>query len=409
MRQNVVSNYDCEICSDKAGYFSYIPALFYYDFRASNFPENEDQKRGNGFHLDLENDKVITKFTSGVALLQLPFYFLGYGIDSLFDLGNDPFSKYYLVWMSIGSSFYMVLGLFFLQSALTHLFKPDIAIFTTLLTLLATNLIYYVLDENLMSHLYSFSFASISLYLSIRFFRHLQPKNFILFGLITVMLILLRPTNIFISLFALTIGWLHQPQAWADITSRLKLKHLLTLSLIGILIILPQVIYWRYAYKSIAPWTYKNEGFTNALTPQFLEVWFSPQGGLFPYSPILILSLVGAVLMIRKQIKSGWVVLLTFFTISYICAAWHTPFFGECNFGKRPFVEFLPLLMIPIAYLLQQITFHNKYKNQIYTLSVVFVILNLTLFGVFDTCFYGEIWGWKEFGHLVFKGLFLVD
>ncbi|MFT5878901.1 MAG: hypothetical protein ACI8SA_002772, partial [Dokdonia sp.] len=71
LRQNVVTKFDCEICSDKARYFMYLPAAFYYGFEASQFPKDKGQRTGNGFYLDSIENKTITKFTSGIAILQL--------------------------------------------------------------------------------------------------------------------------------------------------------------------------------------------------------------------------------------------------------------------------------------------------------------------------------------------------
>ncbi len=69
-------NYHSEIWADKGGYYVYLPAAFKFKFNPDNFPDSIDDKTGHGFTLDYENKKVLTKYTYGVALLQLPFFLM---------------------------------------------------------------------------------------------------------------------------------------------------------------------------------------------------------------------------------------------------------------------------------------------------------------------------------------------
>src|SRR5680860_135802 len=67
-------DYHSEIWADKAGYYVYLPAAIKYKFNPVNFPDSIDVKTGNGFMLDYEHKKIRTKYTCGVALMQLPFF-----------------------------------------------------------------------------------------------------------------------------------------------------------------------------------------------------------------------------------------------------------------------------------------------------------------------------------------------
>lgn len=405
MRQNVVTNYQCEICSDKAGYFMYLPASFYYGFKASEFPENEDSNRGLGFTFNQEENKVITKFTSGIAILQVPFYGLGFGIDDLFTLENKPFSKYYLVWISIGSSFYLMVGLFYLNLILQQFYSSQTALYTTLLTFFGTNLLYYSIDENLMSHLYSFVLCCLSIYYLLLFLKARSDLYYSIFILVYGFAILVRPTNFLFGPLGLWLGILSTRTNFSQLLKLVTTKRVITGMILLVIVFLPQMVYWQSTFGKWIVWSYEGEGFSNALTPFFWEVWFSPQGGLFTYTPLILISLVFGVLMVVKKIKVGWLVLFTFAVISYLCASWHTPFFGLCNFGKRPFVEFYPFLIFPIAYVIETV---NKNKQRsLFLLMGMLIYFNLTFTGVFDTCFYGDTWGWNEYFNLVGKGLIL--
>lgn len=407
MRQNVVTNFDCEICSDKAGYYCFLPATFYYGFSTAGYPDNIDADRGYGFQLNQENNKLTTKFTSGVALLQFPFYGTGFIMDAIFSLKNTPFSKYYLVWMSIGSSFYLVLGIYFFRRFLGIYYSSKAATITTIITFLGTNLLYYTLDENLMSHLYSFTFFSILLFNGSKLIKT-QKQEYLFWFIISLSLaILIRPTNILFAPLCLFIAIEKHPISFRKIRMSISYKTLFSAVFVGLLFATPQILYWKFAYGKWIVWSYTGEGFSNALTPQFMEVWFSPQGGLFIYTPLVMIALIISLHMIIQSKIQGKVVLLTFILVSYLCASWHTPFFGECNFGKRPFVEFYPILMLPFAYFID----HFTYASPTYKLLLFFVpfciLNNLLLFGVFDTCFFGGIWDWEAFHHLVREGYFI--
>ena len=88
-------NYHSEIWSDKAGYYVYLPAALNYNFNANNFPDSIDIKTGHGFRLDKANGKVVTKYTYGVALMQLPFFCMAKLLAEPLNMKNNGFSPIY--------------------------------------------------------------------------------------------------------------------------------------------------------------------------------------------------------------------------------------------------------------------------------------------------------------------------
>ena len=107
-------NYHSEIWADKAGYYVYLPAAFKFNFNPENFPDSIDVKTGNGFKLDNRNDKVVTKYTYGVALLQTPFFCLAELLAGPLNFKDDGFSSIYHWSINLASVSYLFLGLFFL-------------------------------------------------------------------------------------------------------------------------------------------------------------------------------------------------------------------------------------------------------------------------------------------------------
>ncbi|MBK6858838.1 MAG: hypothetical protein IPG95_00905 [Saprospiraceae bacterium] len=101
-------NYHSEIYADKAGYNVYLPATFIYSFNANAFPDSIDIKTGNGFRLDKTNNKVITKYPYGVALLQAPFWLIAYFIDR----DKTGYSKIFHSAVDVSAVFYLLIGIF---------------------------------------------------------------------------------------------------------------------------------------------------------------------------------------------------------------------------------------------------------------------------------------------------------
>lgn len=403
-RQSKITNFDCEICSDKAGYYMYLPAVFQYGFDVEKYPEGFDRAHGEGFEIDREHNKIVTRFTCGVALLQLPFYAAGVLIAKVFALDVLPYSTYYMFFINIGAAFYVVLGLYFLRKWLNY-YVDDISSFWTMLVIFfGTNLYYYTLDESLMSHMYSFSLFSIILF-TLRAFDETKKFNyFLLFVISLSVAVLIRPTNILFLIIALLTDVNRFEVLKNKLILLLTPKYLIIGTLLFLLIIFPQLLYWKYAFDKYVVWSYGEHGFINWKQPLFAVVWFSPQSGLFTYTPVVLLSLVYAIVMFMKKEKNTLVVVGSFFVVSYMCAAWCNPYFGTCNFGKRPMVEFLPILMLPIAYMFQYSrSYKIRYEYLLGILTAVLVYYNQKLFNAFDTCFFGDTWEWDKFGELLHR------
>ena len=161
-----VFNYHSEIWADKAGYYIYLPAVFNYNFNASLFPDSIAAKTGDGFRIDTTNNKVITKYSCGIAILQMPFYLAAGIFDDSSDPGRIPgFTKANHAAINIAAVFYLLLGFFFLGRYLENRFHKPLVWLVLFVLFTATNLYYYSVDETGMSHVYSFFLFSLFLFL----------------------------------------------------------------------------------------------------------------------------------------------------------------------------------------------------------------------------------------------------
>lgn len=113
------------------------------------------------------------------------------------------------------------------------------------------------------------------------------------------------------------------------------------------------------------------------LDPSLLKTLFSTQHGLFTWSPILLFSLFGFILVIKNisLFKSKWLFLALIFSflfLWYINSSWWSWWFGA-SFGARAFLELSILFVALMTIVFELIISSNK---AIYKIgSIVFGII----------------------------------
>ena len=397
-----IFTYHSVIWSDKAGYYIYLPAVFKYHLHPEDFPDSIENKTGQGFHLDLINNKIITKYTYGIALLQLPFFFTADMLAKPMNFENNGFSLIYDWAINIASVFYLLMGLILLRRFLLFFTRQNVVLTAILSIFLGTNLYYYSIDETGMSHVYSFFLFSYFLYL-IKKTNYLVGQNFwkyFEFGIVTSLIVIIRPSNIvFISTF-----FFLDIDSWSGLILRIKTffryKALIPFILGAIILLLPQIAYWKYAFGSIIYYTYGHESF-NWINPKIQLVFFSPSNGLFLYCPFVFIIVTSMIYMVKKRIISGIFFLWLFLVISYVFSSWWDCGFG-CAFGARSYVEYMAIFSIPVVYLYNHIITLKPLKIILFTcLVIALIIFNLKMTYSYDGCFYGGTWDWHAYIKLV--------
>lgn len=393
-------SYKSVIWADAAGYYVYLPLFFIYNNDASALPDKIIERTGNGFAVDTLKNKVITKYTSGVAILQLPFFAASHVAAKLLNKSPDGFSLIYCYGIMIAAVFYGCLGLWFLCRFLQLNYSPLISFLTTLSIFLCTNLYYYTIDASGMSHVYSFFLCASLLYFTADYSSRPTVKALFLILFLLAIAVLIRPTNILFALLPLFLNVANRDELRIRIQLFFMNRTLIVFALIiSCLIFVPQIIYWHGLSGNLLHYSYGNEGFSNWNNPQFIKLWFSTKNGLFLYSPLFLFSIAGIILMIFNKEKNG-VLLFSFFLItSYLFASWHDWTFG-CSFGSRPFVEYYPLLSIPIAFILSHLK-SSYHKAVVYSLIVICCYLNFDMIYYYDGCFYAGDWDFEAYLNLL--------
>ncbi len=380
--------YHSEIWADKAGYNVYLPALFIYDFDAAKFPEGTEKHIGYGFSLDSVSNKVITKYPYGVAFMQSPFWLIAH----ITSPQKDGFSMYYQKAIDFAGSFYLTLGLFFLLLTINRYRNVSISIMLSILIALSTGIFYYGIYETGMSHIYSFCCMSIILFLG------LNPKktttHFLVMVLISALYIVIRPLNaVFLIPFILMIYLEGKLIVLKEVFKFYSPKTLIMSVLIISLLLLPQLLYYHYAYGSFVANSYQKEPFFFPSISRVIELLFSPNNGLFIYYPILLIVLIHSIF-----IKSNYNKLSLFLITSYILiyASWWSLSLG-CSFGHRAINDILILFFIPL------IVSKKRLSKFILIALIICSLINLKFIFSYDTCLHTSMnWDFAEYKAILF-------
>ncbi len=386
-------NYHSELWADKAGYYVYLPAAFIYGFDASRFPDSIDSRTGEGFRLEPETGLVATKYTMGVAMMELPFFWVAHLISPALGYQRDGFGPVYHKSIDIAAVTYLWLGLLFLFFYIKDRSTKRHTALLPLVLLLATNLYYYGIDETGMSHVYSFMLYSLVLYLSRKIREGGVSSGYaLMLGLVMGLIVLIRPTSIFLLIALVGLDAPSISGAMARLWRVVRSPKFYLAAIAGLMVWIPQVLYWQYLSGAPIAYSYGEEGF-DWMSPKLLYTWFSTDNGLFVYTPFYLVIVYSFIEGARRHRSNATWVFMIFLLISYVFSCWWAWDFG-CSFGARSYVEYLALFSLPLASTLDHISLRKLQTLSIITLLCI--VYNLLLTYKFDECYYGEgPWDWK--------------
>ncbi len=389
-------NYHSEIWADKAGYYIFLPATFIYGFDGNKLPADISVKTGDGFAVD-SLGRIISKYPVGVAFMQVPFFIAFHLLADPLGYTPDGFSIIYHRMIDVSAVAWLICGLWFLWLYIRRYLKPFTSFLTLMVIFLGTNLYYYALKDTGMSHVYSFALFSILLFNASRYNDKSSLLNVIVIGATGGAILAVRPVNVVFLLLVLIIWWLVSGRP-----RRIRLLHLFIMFSTGLVILLPQLIYYKYLSGSFFYYSYQHEGFDYLFSPKVFNLWFAPNNGLFLYSPIILAGMAGLYFMRKKLYGESFVTGLGFLFISYIFASWWSWSYG-CGYGSRPFVEYYVLMALPLGFLFEKVAVSDFRRRRfvLVVLLLFLVVLNLKMIYSYDGCWYASDWDWKAYFDLI--------
>lgn len=369
--------------SDAVEYFSYLHSvLFDGDLDFTNeytYFYQEDPEGRQGFKetfLDRETPTGLKNNFGpiGTALLWAPFYALGHlGVllAQAFgaDVSPDGVSLPYRWAVSLASALYASIGLL-LSYRLARRYGDGEASFLAVLCLWwATPVAYYMYVAPGMSH--AASLFGVALFFSLcPWAQSGSVGRWAVWGAAAGLMALIREQDGLIAVAALITVVLVQ----TDLAGRLW--RVIAFGSSAFVVFLPQLLVYQVLYGRPAPSPHvENKMYWTS--PHALSVLFSPEHGLVFWSPLLIVILGGAVLLLRKDVHAGLVLLAGFLSQVYISGAvdsWTT----AGAFGARRFVGTTVILVVWGALALEALRPRLR-RAGVYAAVAFFVLLNVSL------------------------------
>lgn len=348
--------YERPIAGDAQAYYAYLPATFIYgDFSYEFIPEINKkyypESHQKSFLKPAGNGKVNKTFP-GVALLYLPFFLIAHALALIFGLDADGYSNVYQVCFDLGLWVYLFLGLVFFIKVLQKMaISKSIALWSSVIVLLSTNMVFYTVYDQSVTHIYNFFMINTLIYYLLKFkdnkrFRSLGIALF-LFALIGIT----RPTNILVlGLFFFFIPDLNFYKSL--ISYCFQPKNLIRiLAIVGGVLLIPFLL-WKVQTGNWVVYSYGDEGF-NFSDPHIREFLFSYLKGWLFYTPILLLILPIGFYYLFKTNKKRFSIAIIFYAVCiYVFSSWWCWYYGA-GMGQRVMIDHYILIGFLLAIILQ--------------------------------------------------------
>ena len=365
------------IVHDVYVYYAYLPVTFIYHDLALEKIEN------GAFYNDQYvlwpketpiGKKVITAST-GMAFLYFPFFIVAHWYAQIFDYPQTGYSLPYRFALMLSSFVYLLIGLAFLRKLLLKYFSELVTGLVILLLPLTTNMLWYLVVESPMTHVYNFALISVFLYLTNRWYERSTFMRAVLIGSLAGLIALIRPTNILILLVFLLWDVKSLKEFGARILFFLcNWKKVLIMIAGFFLVWIPQFIYWKVQAGQFLYFSYPDDQGFFFGNPQIMDILFSWRKGWLIYTPVMIFALLGLPVL-WKNYRKFFVPVLIFFIVNvYVLSSWWDWWFGG-GFGIRAFIDMYGVMALPLAAF---ITWALSRKAVLkYALILVFVLVTV--------------------------------
>ncbi len=332
---------------DVISYYAYLPAaIIFRDFSFQFAHDSSSASEVRVWYSTAQNGKPVLRMTMGLAILWLPFFLPGHVLAHILGVSALGYSSPYGLSIFIAAIFYALMGLIFLRKILLKYFTDRITAITLAVIVAATNLMYYVISEPGMSHVYSFSLITIFLYSTLKWIDRPSVFMSILMGLLAGLIVLIRPVNGLVLIFPAFIGI----NSFSGLKSRVagRWKFIAIAAFSASLMVLPQIIYWKIQTDHFLFNSYMESGKFFFLHSNITNGLFGFRKGWLIYTPVMFFALTGF-FVIKKYAKGLRNAILAFMVLFiYFIFSWWCWWYGG-SFGSRPMIETYGILALPLA------------------------------------------------------------
>ncbi len=342
------------IAFDAMGYYSYLQWLFISEERDVKVIAQEFNPHYTVKTYNTAGEEVfVNKYSTGLAMLQVPFFLIGHVVAHVRDFPQDGLSAPYLWWTTFGALLYAFLALLILRRFLLRYYNDGVVGFVLLGIIFATNWWYYIFHHPFMSHNYSCFLFILTLYCSQRWYETGAWKHYIPLAIGVGLIAAVRVPNLVYGV-VLAFGGVYNLESLQKRLSFLG-AHWLQMVVGAVIVVgffVPQLWYW---HETTGHWWFNtylaNDEHFYWAEPMVGEVLIGYRKGWFIYTPIVMLMLFG-LFFLRRQYPQWLPSIIIYLVINiYVVSCWGWWWYGG-SFGMRALTESMIPLALPFAALL---------------------------------------------------------
>ena len=372
---------------DVFGYYLYLPATFIHDDIALKDRAWLDEvmttyePSSTLYQLvDGPNGNRVIKYSSGMAVVYAPCFFVAHLLAGPLGFAADGFSSPYQIAVAAGCLAFALFGLLLLRKVLLHLFDDGWTAALLLLIGLGTNWFQLTAwDGTLLTHSALFTLYALLLLATIRWHTTPSSRWALLIGASLGLIVLIRPSELVAVLIPVLWG-LHDTQArrakWNAV--RNSIPQILGAAILFLFVASPQLAYWKATTGQWLFYSYVNpgEGF-DLDTPHLRPFLISFRKGWLVYTPLMMVAIAGIPFLWRSIPKAFWTVLVFLLVDVWIVSSWSCWWYAGGSFSSRSMVPAYVLLALPLGAILQW-TWERAF-TRVAAISAcgAFVLLNL--------------------------------
>ena len=356
---------------DGVGYYAFARATLIshdFDFRPDWRHANSSFRmwRTNGDGEILSNQFTATghldnHFAVGPAILWAPFLIVAHlGVLAANGLGAqipaDGFSRPYIWTMALGTAFYGFMALLISLRIARRYVPEKVAVIAALAIWFASSLPVYMYFNPSWSHAHSAFIVASFLWYWLETVGRRSLLQWVILGAISGVMMDVYYINAVLVLLPLAESvWVLYPAFRSDEKSRAAamLGNGAAFSVALFVTFLPTLISKKAIYGSPLSFGYTERW--DWSSPALFKAAFSPDHGLFTWTPILLLSVVGLFFLLKEH---RWIAisLIGIFAVYLYMIGCYQDWDGLSSYGNRFFVSLTPIYVIGLAALFNWLT-----------------------------------------------------
>ncbi len=371
---------EATIAWDVSGYYWYLPSIFIYkDLKHQSFKDSIldkycptgcfDFQQG----MKLDNGNYVMKYSSGMAVMYLPFFTAAHLLAGPLGYPRDGFSRPYQFAIQFGGLLISFLGLWYLRKLLLKFYSDKVVGIVLVLLVFGSNYLDYSAIDCGMSHCWLFTVYVFILLGTYYFYQSFKTRYAIMIGLLVGLATLTRPTDVISCLIPLL--WGMEGISLTAIKGRVALiikniKGVVLACIFAALVISIQLVYWKYVSGHWLVYSYGGQGFS-WLHPNVFLYSFNYKCGWLTYSPMLMVALAGFIPFLKNG-KNRVAVVVFFLVNYYIVSAWEI-----WQYGGRAMVQSYPVLMFPLSAIINMAIERKVWLWVITPMVLLFLYFNI--------------------------------